>query len=815
MEHVAKYHGDAIRLIKVRVLNPIIDREIKIPNTAEQFWSFPERHGWKTGEDFVLKPLPHQKCELAVFLQAWLFFGLCCTIIQSNSKPILDYDQLRDENVLSTRKLNKALRTWYEWELGQHKTNEDRNGLRLRLIQVGYILDHARQVIRSNCACTGEDDTVKYSVVRDPLYVGDEHVLVLMCLGEALCEMKAKITRECKVDMAGWHPADDQEGWGPPRFVLQRMEEQEWCLRAVHLLRGQFSANATLLVSAYYACQGPNSAVPRHPAKDCTPDVCRNKSEDADHLYCSKHVCNNDPKCTSFGPDADKILATLKKEDNIIPLLRFQNDEKEQGNVDFEVLEIDAKNTKNLKFVAISHVWSDGWGNESANELNLCQLKLIQRQILFATKSESTPFWMDTLIVPVGKTAVEKKARQKAIRQIFRVFNASKQTIVIDNGLLSMQEGQKAETAMKILSSGWTRRLWTLQEAHLSRSIHFAFKETEASAQSLYGLEEIEQRLVNDKDPAAGINRRVKIQLSKAIMSRQMCGRGLHEADDMTPSEVSIIVANAWHAARWRTTSRSEHETLAIATLLGLNTQNSEIEEAGLLSPEENKKDDSWGQKLVKAFWEKLHETHKGAIPAVDRTLKEWYNFTKADERSCHMIDRLQQSHTKLAIIASRPPSELPHEIALLVKITEERKAPEEDCGPDAVEYCVKVIRRLYVWRQAKNTAQVKAKMKSLKTDNFQSRETKDFLVAEKLGPRQRWWVDGYVKTKLEPGPLEEPGPQDSAPLNGAAWSRILGAFAGKPKASRPALPGMEKRPATPPQPPRPTRSSTWNPFAR
>lgn len=247
------------------------------------------------------------------------------------------------------------------------------------------------------------------------------------------------------------------------------------------------------------------------------------------------------------------VLKTLEKEDNVIPLLRFQNDEEEEvGKVSFQVLEFDPMNTKDLEFVAISHVWSDGWGNEGAKEINCCQLKLIQRQILSATKNKSTPFWMDTLIIPVGQTDNEKKARKKAIRQIFSVFSASTHTIVIDNGLLSMQDGPKAEAAMKILSSGWTQRLWTLQEAHLSKKIHFAFEETEASAKSLYDLEDIEKRLEMNEELAAGINRRVMTQLSKVIMSRQRLGRGANGGEKLSSSEVAIIVANTWHAARWR-----------------------------------------------------------------------------------------------------------------------------------------------------------------------------------------------------------------------------------------------------------------------
>lgn len=243
MEHVADYHGNSVLQIDdVKVLDPVKNHEIEIPKTAEQFWNFRIKQGWELENDFTLTSQRRQKYDLAVFLQAWLFFGLCFAVIQKDGEPILTFYQLVEDNSISTKKLNEALKKWYLWELEQHEANKDQNGLRLRMIQVAYILDHARQVIRSHCACTGDNNTVNYKDGRGPLSIGDEHVLVLMCLAEALCEMKAKITRDCNEDMAGWHPADDQEGWGPPRYVLKRMKDEKWCPRAVRLLRGQFSA---------------------------------------------------------------------------------------------------------------------------------------------------------------------------------------------------------------------------------------------------------------------------------------------------------------------------------------------------------------------------------------------------------------------------------------------------------------------------------------------------------------------------------------------------------------------------------------------
>lgn len=197
----------------------------------------------------------------------------------------------------------------------------------------------------------------------------------------------------------------------------------------------------------------------------------------------------------------------------------------------------------------------------------------------------------------------------------------------------------------------------------------------------------------------------------------------------------------------------------------------------------------------------------------VDRTLKEWYSFTKAGKHSYGTLNQIQQFTFILAIIASRPPNELPREIALLVGILSEKKSPEQDGAPDAIDYFVKVIRQLYIWRRTPESLRVEEN--SLKMNNFRSPETREFVVAEKLGPRQRWWVDGYVRKNADPDTLKEPGPQNPTRLDAAKFTNIIGAYFGKPKAARPALPGTEKRRDTPAQPPRVT-SSTWrNLFAR
>jgi hypothetical protein len=173
-----------------------------------------------------------------------------------------------------------------------------------------------------------------------------------------------------------------------------------------------------------------------------------------------------------------------------IPLLRFKhapkpkNTASSEDDLNLEIFTWTENFENPTKYATISHVWSDGFGNEEENELHRCQLRFIRRLLDNlgddGAQGWNTPFWMDTLVIPVGQGKEEEDLRKRAIKQIFQVFKESSYTIVLDAGLSQMNPGstdRPAVAAMRILGSSWMRRLWTLQEAFLSRKIYFAFEE--------------------------------------------------------------------------------------------------------------------------------------------------------------------------------------------------------------------------------------------------------------------------------------------------------------------------------------------------
>lgn len=585
MEQVADNHGHGIRDIYVTCVDDLLKPkpDVQPPTTFKAFYDFPELCGWQVNEDFSITaydssqharsgPLGSsdpakqiKQLSKPFLIQAWLFFGLIQTVVQINNKPIcsfadlLNNDNGNSEGQLSTAKLHDAIKQWTEWEA------KNKKGQRFRMIQVGWVLDLARQVIRKEYAYypgaegDADDEGDESLEKKEQVHPGDKTILVIMCLGETLSAAKARIVKQNGMDTTGWH-SDDQAGWGPPKYVSSLMKKEKWCPRTMEILRGQVGSNATMFVAAWQAYRGSERMKGGHQEAGCTAQVCNLKSLNEKGEYKNRHRpgCGQ-KKCGPFGPPEDKILELLQKEDNIIPLLKLAFDGPGRSPR-FEVVPFEPRKdkSKDFKFVTVSHVWSDGWGNERENKLNRCQLSFISRQIARATGSDLTPFWMDTLVIPV--TEGQERSRKKGIRQIFDVFSLSSHTIVLDNGLSDMDRGnagKPAEAAMKIFASIWMRRLWTLQEAYLSNRLLIPFDEESNAANNLVDFDQLERDLeIVMEGSTSGITQMIKVQLSRTIMGEE---RGLNNRiiskdrhEKLLKEKAAAVVANAYRAARWR-----------------------------------------------------------------------------------------------------------------------------------------------------------------------------------------------------------------------------------------------------------------------
>lgn len=156
-------------------------------------------------------------------------------------------------------------------------------------------------------------------------------------------------------------------------------------------------------------------------------------------------------RSTELGVDEETDFVSVVKtilRDGAIPLIRIQHTANQKMKSEA------VRYRPGRRYVALSHVWSDGMGNSHRNALPLCQLRWLQsqavsvlwdlayvpgdystgydavgtvgRRLIHAvnrasrSKQNDTLFWIDTLCVPVGED--NKETRKLAIRGMREVY---------------------------------------------------------------------------------------------------------------------------------------------------------------------------------------------------------------------------------------------------------------------------------------------------------------------------------------------------------------------------------------------------------
>jgi hypothetical protein len=340
---------------------------------------------------------------------------------------------------------------------------------------------------------------------------------------------------------------------------------------------------------------------------------------------CHLDNAEDTPGCRLLGPDKDKVFKILGEDPSRdaaeFPIFRIvaQQFEEHRRVVGVTVERWGLEYGREIRkpgFAAISHVWSQGMGNAETNELYECQLEIILTSLEAAEQEQngrvvnhlnddkvfrtelldqildgydddnsqsnagdgrtysindfklSSPFWMDTLAIPVKKADEPyphrdfQKLKQSAIRQIYDVYNMASRVIVIDKKLYNMetQPSEPSQILIGLLTSDWMQRLWTLQEAFLSRGLYVAFKGEKYRTQ--FHTHEVKVELENVDKCIRTLGRQGNnaykaaiAELIQRIFFNNLMGedREIRNRNDH-PIETrgSMVISSAWKASRWR-----------------------------------------------------------------------------------------------------------------------------------------------------------------------------------------------------------------------------------------------------------------------
>ncbi|KDQ09771.1 hypothetical protein BOTBODRAFT_507564 [Botryobasidium botryosum FD-172 SS1] len=332
-----------------------------------------------------------------------------------------------------------------------------------------------------------------------------------------------------------------------------------WCPYTVRLLGGSVCKLGYASTCAPYIRQSRALGSLKH--DKCSPQGCIMNSVDTEN-YTNLHA-HTTCSCCYSKPDSSAVIGALS--DWLVPVVALQDSSKDAPgfrsfyqiiasscsnpvrttsmNSSIEPAEITCTNSTNTPYVAISHVWADGLGSTTETGLPTCQLRRLAgltRQLV-----PGGAFWMDALCVPE-----RKDMRKRAIGLMAKTYKEAAAVLVVDAGIRSCSlKAPLEKKLLHLVSSAWMQRLWTLQEALLAQKLVFEFSDGIAAL----------SELIPTGDALFDV---IKSSLAAEVF--RLCKR--QNFSDQGPSGFGL--GDVARSLRWRTTSRLEDETLAVASLL-------------------------------------------------------------------------------------------------------------------------------------------------------------------------------------------------------------------------------------------------------
>ncbi|KAI9672141.1 MAG: hypothetical protein M1831_001954 [Alyxoria varia] len=563
---------------------------------ARSFHQFPDLKGWKIDGGILIPGDDAQepgveewtkgtasdsmKEELrSAFVQRWLFFGLLRAIFWED--PEFSYGDFmkkdpcsQDEDRITTENLKAYLTRWA-------KRGHDRARFRARFVRDQAVLQRAREIVSEHCA-------FKVPAVHVNNWAVSRNVTFsVIILGESLSRVITQFYTPEMEQMFGWKdPVLAKEHWGYSPLVLEKMEERIKCRREIAVIHAFFHGNAAGPLLAFlnvgffenhHSCYRPEMCMRYSYAQQIDPAIAQNGDSTQSKSSSSRlprhqgGFCLEEKLCHMVKSNPHRLAEIIRS--NEVPLLSFNDP---NSNHDCA---IEASDLGHHDFIVFSHVWVDGFGNGKENGIHECVFRFLKtfRDRFHQRKTGPSPtyFWLDTLSLPVGEGFQEE--RNLGIRKIHEIYRRATWTIVLDEILLQEFMEDYTQAAIRISVSRWMSRLWTLQEAFLSRKLYFAFKHDGHPRYKVFSMGEIQRgleyqrQIENEPQPlyisevASSYRDRILFHWRPELRRQSLDTPNLH-----TPFVTPSFVADVWKAVQFRSSGRRADEALALAILFNL-----------------------------------------------------------------------------------------------------------------------------------------------------------------------------------------------------------------------------------------------------
>ena len=419
--------------------------------TPEPDRSIPDIHNVLTGSTLSREDgTEYSDSSAGIFIQSWLFFGLLCEALKLRGIDFHAHDFMQneaDETTITSVRYPEIFNTWMQKATLPRK--EERQ-----------IFKATQDLLVTTMAFTSPQFTeYKNFLVKPP-----ERRIKIDAAVEisifVLVEFIDHASRMCyfkKMDM----PTGADE-FHISNSLIARVKGSGYCPSELSTM-GLTYINTT----QFFASTLQRQAL-KVPHSACTTTKCFARQV-VSGTYVTRHAAGCEG-CEFLGVDEAALSVRICKDPSEILSVDI-------SGIRDSSLPTTLEPVANAPYVAISHVWADGLGNEKSNSLPICQLKRLKGIIQGLQSQLSTEkpltLWIDTLSVP----STQKIAKRHVLKRLVDIYKHATAVLVLDPDLFGTDISCTVEEKLvRISLCGWTRRLWTLEEGMIApKKLHFQF----------------------------------------------------------------------------------------------------------------------------------------------------------------------------------------------------------------------------------------------------------------------------------------------------------------------------------------------------
>ena len=465
------------------------------PHTFDggDFLTYPERNQWKIKNtvnelEFTHRGVQPQAEQLSNFIQQWLYFGLLKEVVGGDTLTLSALESFVVEDGQGTTFLNSSsletaiIGPWSKKFVAEYWTKTDGEFLNWGEHITKCLLESRAIVLRALAKSSQIIDPLIFmgiALLAEYITVAVKSIYVVRNMLRHDSSLAHKLPKNQSPQILS---SPVRQTWRVPSFadcgrpILQLMLENGWCPYDVARFNHQVEEVGVLW---YYANLEPPRTHRDHTL--CSEETCfamQTKRE----TYPLAHWELN-CTCALMDEHTELVNEILKDpQDGSLPLIDYTWTK----DCTAAKLHVVSKES-NPEFVAISHVWSDGFGNPKVNALHTCvftQICRIVEKLPKTTSRLTTPFWMDTICVPLAP----KEMKRIALNKLRDPYIDAQHVLVIDNYLRGTQSYglSDLEIFARISCTTWAQRLWTFQEGRLGKRVWFCFADRVLELNEVY-----------------------------------------------------------------------------------------------------------------------------------------------------------------------------------------------------------------------------------------------------------------------------------------------------------------------------------------